>query len=226
VNVDWDRVPFGLHHESIVVRGADGQSVALAVEIDNRRELVEHEWPGYVEVNNYVSIEAENFAEAIGAAPIHWQVIPQLGRTQSAVTALPATAPSSTPTEGDGPRLQYNTLLVNSGEIEVHAYLCPSLDFRGGNGLRYAVSIDDEPPQIVNMHADGSHRAWQRAVANNLRVGVSRHRIEQPGSHTVKFWRVDPGVVLQKLVVTTGGLPPSYLGPPESPYRVFPSDQH
>jgi hypothetical protein len=40
-----------------------------------------------------------------------------------------------------------------------------------------------------------------------------------PGEHILKYWMVDPGVVLQKLVISHGDLPPSYLGPPESFYH-------
>jgi len=48
---------------------------------------------------------------------------------------------------------------------------------------------------------------------------VSKHAIARSGLHVLKFWMVDPGIVLQKLVVDAGGMRPSYLGPPES-YRV------
>jgi hypothetical protein len=102
--------------------------------------------------------------------------------------------------------------------VNVRAYLSPTLNFHDTQGLRYAVSFDDGDPRIVNMHEKATMRDWEQWVSNNVTLTTSRHVIAKPGMHTLKFWMVDPGIALQKLVVETAKEKPSYLGPPES-YR-------
>jgi hypothetical protein len=177
---------------------------------------------GFVQGNGYVSMEAEHHTRAVAANGVRWQRIPDLGRTLSGVTILPTTAPAQTP-GGSAPRLEYRVVLFDSGTVSVRAYVSPTHNVTGGQGLRYAVSFDDEAPQIVNIHADGSsngktdgNRAWEQSVADNIKVLVSQHALAKPGAHVLKFWAVDPGVVLQKLVISAADLPETYLGPPES----------
>jgi hypothetical protein len=49
----------------------------------------------------------------------------------------------------------------------------------------------------------------------NIKKLTTTVHISTKGRHILKYWMVDPGVVLQKLVINTGGEKPSYLGPPE-----------
>jgi hypothetical protein len=105
--------------------------------------------------------------------------------------------------------------LFGAGDVAVRAIVSPTLDVRAA-GLRYAVSFDDQPPRIVNIAADTTLRAWERWVSDNAIVTATHHHLSAPGTHVLHFWMVDPGVVLQKLVVERGAVRPSYLGPPES----------
>ena len=177
-------------------------------------------WRGFVEADGYVSMEAEHFTRNTGTPSARWEILPDHGRTLSAMTIFPVTAPSVTPPK-DSPTLQYQMWLATTGAVEVTSILSPGLSFAPDRGVRMAVSFDDEAPQIITVVPKGytagdGNRDWEASVKNGAREVKSKHTITAPGPHTFKVWMVDPAVVLQKIIVNTGGLRPSYLGPPES----------
>ena len=115
--------------------------------------------------------------------------------------------------------LEYNAYFTHTGDVELYTYLAPTLNFHNTqSGLRFAVSIDDKEPQIISLHQDQPEWIWNKWVAESINIKKSTHHIDAPGIHKIRFWLIDPGVVLQKLIVDTGGLKQSYLGPRESNY--------
>jgi len=177
---------------------------------------------GFVESDGHLAIEAAHHARAVAPAGLEWKEIPNLGRTLSGVTSWPTTAPSGV-ADADGAWLEYPVVLAADGEVEVRVVLSPTLDFRGRGGLRFAVSIGDEAPQLVTMKLDPTpghpdFRAWEKAVSDSVHVSATQHRAGA-GAQVLKLWRIDPGVVFQRVEIYRGPVPASYLGPPESARR-------
>lgn len=223
INVDWRRAPQGLGHGSLTVSTNSGQNVAVKFEAFRPASPSPQKLEGFVEGDGYVSMEAEHYTKKVEGASARWEKIDDLGRTLSSMTVFPVTAESLLPGQ-HAPCLEYRMYLFHSGAVTVEAILDPTLNFVPGRGLRYAVSFDDEPPQVVDVLANNNPEAWATSVKDSVRKVSSIHNIANPGYHTLKFWIVDPGVVLQKIVVNLGGVKPSYLGPPES-YHVVGSNK-
>ncbi|TFW15678.1 glycosyl hydrolase 115 family protein [Duganella callida] len=211
VDARWADVPDGVDHATLTISGA---GVRTTVKVPLHKPAGAAGLKGFIETGGVVAMEAEHFTRALPAGQRSWLRIPDHGRTLSGMTVLPVDAPADA---APAMRLEYDMQLFSSGKFDVQTTLAPTQKFQPGEGLRYAISFDDEPPQIINVHADGSERAWERTVSDGATVLTSRHLIDKPGRHTLKFWALDAGLVLQKLVVNTGGQRSSYLGPPESP---------
>jgi hypothetical protein len=170
----------------------------------------------FYEKDGCVSIEASHFTNLLNTKSTSIKLLPDLGRTGDAVTIFPVTALNPS-TLYNAPRLEYEIYVNDTGLVNLNAYFSPTLNFHNDEGLKYAVAIDNELPQVIIINKeDNNVRTWEGWVANNIIIKTSSHSVSEPGKHIVKTWIVSSGVVLQKLVLDFGGLKPSYLGPPET----------
>jgi len=169
--------------------------------------------PVFIEKDGYISMEAEHYSRLQNGRTIAWKVIPDLGRTLSGMTTFPVTA---TPAPNDPVYLEYDFELTSEGACRLDVFLSPTLNFNANKGLRYAVSFDGGEEQIVNFNGDyrGELGQWQ---AEGIIKASTEYQLSK-GKHVLRFRILDPGIVLQKIILDTGGLKSSYLGAPESEF--------
>lgn len=179
--------------------------------------------PGdFVEQGKVVSIYAGHFTgKSDLPSGAGWRSVPGFGRTGSAVTVLPSTAVI---TSTAAPSLEYRFHVVTGGAATIFIRLLPTFPLVSGKGLRLAVAIDDNPPLplavLTGFDTKNSNTAltdWQRRVmANATEATLKLPQPLKPGAHTLSLMAVDAGVVVDKIVLAFGELPPSYAGPAET----------
>src|SRR5690606_7686143 len=110
--------------------------------------------------HSYVSILAAHYAKAVSTPAIRWKAIPDIGREGSGMTTFPVTA-AVTGISPQTPHLEYRVQVADTGMVQLLAYFSPSLDFYHEGGLQYAVSVDDEPPQLHTLNSEeANQRVW------------------------------------------------------------------
>lgn len=136
-------------------------------------------------------------------------VCPVIAGGQTMVTTFPQNEYSS---DKDSVYLEYVVNFATTGEFGVSELVSPTLIFNANKGLRYAVSFDGGPDQIVNIYQQYSPREMERWQANRINQTATRHWIALPGLHRLRIRTLEPGIVLQKILIDTGGLKPGFLG--------------
>jgi hypothetical protein len=201
------------HDTMPAVKRVDAAAAAKPIEFANHNTAP---------TNAVVSIEAPHFSRALNGKGLTWRVIPNLGRTLGSVIALPQGHASTT--EQDSVRLEYDVSIQKTGDLTVQLYLSPTLDTTGRGSQHIGVSVDDQPMQTLtdkllpapNATTLEEQRDWNEAVMDNNRILETTFVNTSTGKHVIKVWRLDDNVVLQKIIASTGPIPLTYLGPPES----------
>jgi hypothetical protein len=218
ISVDWSAAPTGSSTASITVTPKNGTAVKLTLPLNNF--AVSAEFKGYVESNGAVAMEMQHFTSRNpGSSGATAEVIPNYGRTDSGLTLMPSTAGTQTTTTG--PKVVYSFFSYTAARnATVSVYLPPSSNINPSNPLKYAIALDGATPTTVTPVPSATlgdmPGGWQDSVVNGARVVSTSIEKMNPGKHELALWLLEPGTVVQRVVVDLGGLKASYLGPPES----------
>lgn len=198
------------------------------VQTDISEDNIPDDAKGFIDNGNYISIEAHNFSNKYEPEPFQWKVVENLGKTEASVISLPIEKGRVKLTK-ESPKLSYNVHFKNKGKVKVHAYFSPTLNYSTREGMYFGLSFDNERPKQVNydwapyiFNYNGKvPSTWHNDVSNNIKIITAEFDISEAGNHILNYYRVDEGLVLQKIVIETteNGLPKSYLGPPQSTYK-------
>ena len=165
----------------------------------------------------YVAMDAEHYYSLQNPAEAKWTVIPHMGRTRSGISLQPYSA------NVDGGSISYR-LQVPEGidEVEVHVVTASTLAFQRKDGHRYTVGFEGQSPVEVNFNGElneepeNVYRIMYPTVARRVIEKTVKLKVGESGVKTLVISPLDPGVVLQKIVVDMGGYKPSYLFGKES----------
>ncbi|SNX87744.1 uncharacterized protein MEPE_06454 [Melanopsichium pennsylvanicum] len=167
------------------------------------------------------------------------ETLPGYGLLGSAVTVLPPTADSIP--AGSGPSLAFdyfipatngNNITGRSYAVNVTTWLAPILNYRDKRPLEYILELDNDPASRVTVTpvpeniSPGTNSAdWGNVVSANIRkvttmleTHTTTTTTNMQGKHVVRWWPLEPGLVLEKVVVEPEGAMSilTSLGLPES----------
>jgi hypothetical protein len=193
----------------------------------------------FIEQHATVSINAAHFARRSDGAQtspqVRWNILDDLGISGASVVygspGLLANTDITTAASGpqSSPWLEYRFLTTSPdlpGTLTLH--LLPTFAVDSDHHLRYAVSLDNEPPIELDLTppatarkssgaSDGpSDSGWTDNVLRNSAIATIPLHAFAPGPHTIRLLYRDPGVIFEHLVVTFPGAPPAYPVPPET----------
>ena len=210
ISIDWSKI---LSKEMEVPFYVVGNNKKIPVYVKVKKIDVKKA-KGFLEKEGYIAINAQNFSRK-KENNTTWEIISNLGKTTSSITNKPSTSFDIEITK-DSPRLEFDVHLLSQDSVKVHAYFSPTINFTETRGLKFGIGFDNEQPKIINFNEKDSFKNWEKSVANNIKIVTSSHVIKNAGNHTLKYYLIDSGLVLQKIVIETNGVKETYLGPPES----------
>lgn len=163
VDVDWKALPEGTSEGSVEIK--NGNEVVSVSVSALKAALPKVKEPYFGNFIGEFTIPADKFHANIPGKDAKWIVLPDLGKSTACMGINPVTAPSTN--AADGPKLEYNVFLPTSGKATFCLGILPTQDVLPQRGLRIAVTLDDQEPQVLDARK-GFYDEFKEYTPENL----------------------------------------------------------
>jgi hypothetical protein len=224
VQIDWKKISMvkPVHGQNIVkpsngqivTKPAEGQIIIRGAGKEFRIRVRAEDGN-----NGYISLFAADYRKKVSAGEEHWEVIDGLGSTGRSLEVLPLKFnPPAEPllSAKNRPVAEYDFSTSHTSPAGCMIYTLPTSPLNKHFGMRYAVSVDDGEWTVLDAKTSGRSEEWKQNVLSNSAVREVRWASLPAGRHRLKIYGIDPGLILDRILIDLGGLRPFYGLLPET----------
>jgi hypothetical protein len=226
VTIDWNNAPEGELSGYIIFTGA-GKQITVVIKGKNIIEPGLAGYKGFIENNGIVSIYAADYNNRITKPNRKWQVLDGLGYTGRSLQTISlqknTTSITAETIKKNNPYVSYDFYTTTTAAPVVSVFSLPTHPLNKDYSMRYAISIDDGPLQIVDFRTYGRSEEWKQNVLRNTAIKKTVLQLINKGKHMLKIYSIDPGVILDKIIIDLGGLRNLYSTIPETKFHKLES---
>ncbi|MBD5782466.1 glycosyl hydrolase 115 family protein [Pelagicoccus sp. NFK12] len=205
VSIDWASAPKNPIQTATIAIEAAGATRTVALTVHPQPELDLATLPAHLLDYGQLKIKATSYAERRDSADsTGWRRVSQSNASGDGMELQPVTAASLDPAAlpADAPALTYTFHAFEPGPVSIEVRCLPTHRITSDHpGLRYAISVNGEEPQILDLHANEYTPAWNANTLRAYSAGLSQHDLENAGLQTITIQMVDPGLILDQIVV-------------------------
>lgn len=221
IDIDWSKKSGQGKNEGHITFKGDDKERKLSIVANNTKIQELANYKGFIENNGFIVMHAGHFSRERKQGPKQWIPIKGLGYTENAIQASPLTVMGNSEADfpiikTSGAFVEYNFYNFTSTSPTVTIFALPTHPLNNNHGVRYAVSIDDGPLEMLNIQTFGRSEEWKQNVLRNRAARKIEMPFLKPGMHKLKIFYVDPGVIIDEIHIDLGGLKKAYSMLPET----------
>ena len=145
-------------------------------------------------------IPAGSFTRSQNASATKVNKVSGLGVSDSTVTLLPFYFEAfSTDNLDEAPFVEYELEGLTSKHL-IEVKCLPTQGVYDGRGVRYAISVNNTPAEVVNITPKSENAVWAQNVLQGYASGKTQAQFKT-GKNTIRIYLLDPGIAINQLEI-------------------------